>query len=61
LLWVHADPDATEVTLPDHGQWARRYEVVLDTGQPTREKSQLDAGARLGLTGRSSVLLRVLE
>ena len=61
LLWVHAEPADTDVTLPDHGHWAKRYRVVLDTGCPEREQTQLDAGSRMTLTGRSSVLLRVLE
>jgi isoamylase len=61
LLWLHADPGDTEITLPDHGHWAQRYQAVLDTGLPEREQTEMDAGSRLRLTGRSCVLLRVLE
>ncbi len=60
LLWVHADPADTVVTLPNHDHWAKRYQVVLDTGHPEREQTGLDAGSTLPLTGRSSVLLRVV-
>ncbi|MGH9250321.1 MAG: glycogen debranching protein, partial [Acidimicrobiales bacterium] len=58
LLWVHADPDPVEVTLPA-GVWAQHYEVVFDTA--TQEQEAASRGAAAGdnvtLTGRSCVLL----
>jgi glycogen operon protein len=61
LLWLHAGYDHTEVSLPDHGHWAEGYRVVLDTGQPDREGTWLDAGSSLPLVARSAVLLRARD
>ncbi len=58
LLWVHADPDPVEVTLPA-GVWAQHYEVVFDTA--TAEQVAASRGGAAGdnvtVTGRSCLLL----
>jgi hypothetical protein len=58
LLWLNAEPDDLPVVLPDHAEWAERYDVLVDTGDPAREGRVCPAGASLVLRPRSGVLLR---
>jgi glycogen operon protein len=59
LLWLHADPDPVEVRLPG-GDWAERYEVVLDTSraEPEADGTAYAAGDSVIVPGRSCLLLR---
>ncbi|MGH3928272.1 MAG: hypothetical protein ACRDTT_36335, partial [Pseudonocardiaceae bacterium] len=59
LLWVHADTDPVEVTLPA-GVWAQHYEVVFDTSVAEQEEAATGhtAGESVTLAGRSCLLLR---
>jgi glycogen operon protein len=57
LLWLNAEPDDLPVVLPDHHEWAERYQVLVDTGDPSREGTECAAGATLVLAGRAAVLL----
>jgi glycogen operon protein len=58
LLWLHADADGTEVTLPG-GVWAEHYDLVLDTtGVDTITDPSISAGERVSMLGRSCLLLR---
>ena len=61
LLWLNAAEDDVEVTLPDHGHWARAYDLLLDTSSDSRLDTTIDAGRTLCLSGRSVVLLRALD
>jgi glycogen operon protein len=58
LLVLHTGADDTEVVLPGP-PWAAAYEVLLDTKdeQPVPGPA-VGGGSRLGMTGRSVVLLR---
>jgi glycogen operon protein len=58
LLWLNAEADHLPVVLPDHAEWAERYEVLVDTGDPSREGIVCAAGATLVLAPRAAVLLR---
>jgi glycogen operon protein len=58
LLWLHAAETATEVTLPDHGVWARSYTLLVDTALAERLEKTHEASSTLVLSGRSAVLLR---
>ncbi|AYY12371.1 glycogen debranching enzyme GlgX [Actinobacteria bacterium YIM 96077] len=57
LLWLHAGARPVDVCLPG-APWAARYSVELDTAEG-RKASVHDAGATVGLEGRSCLLLRV--
>jgi isoamylase len=61
LLWLNAADADVRVTLPEHGQWAEGYEVLLDTGRRDRVGTRRPAGAHVTLQGRSAVLLRALD
>ncbi|PZF81621.1 glycogen debranching protein GlgX [Jiangella anatolica] len=60
LLYLHAGADDLEVRLPGRF-WAASYEVILDTADGARERRRYRAAARTTLTGRSCLLLRVID
>ena len=61
LLWLHADREPVPVRLPDAGSWAESYEVLVDTGRPSREGRRIRAGETVEMPGRSCLLLRADE
>jgi glycogen operon protein len=61
LLWLNAADADVRVTLPEHGQWAEGYEVLLDTGRRDRVGTRRPAGGHVTLQGRSAVLLRAID
>ncbi len=61
LLWLNAADADVRVTLPEHGQWAEGYEVLLDTGRRDRVGTRRPAGGHVTLQCRSAVLLRAID
>ncbi|WP_229119230.1 glycogen debranching protein GlgX [Enemella evansiae] len=60
LLWFHADPQATEVTLPGE-PWGEGWRVTVHSGfdgEFPAEEELLLPGAKLTIPGRSVVVLR---
>ena len=60
LVWFHADPQGTEITLPGD-PWGKTWRVVVHSGfdgEFPQAEEVLQPGAKLDLPGRSVVVLQ---
>ncbi len=57
MIWLNAEADDLEVTLPEN-PWVHLGEVVLSTDPAFPDGTQVKAGERLTLAGRSVLVLR---